>query len=120
MTEAPPSVLREARLQHREHRIDPEGALDPIERRRIAEQQDREFFRELGRRSGESRRQRAQLLAAFQQRAVESAAGLVIVAGVSVLAPLHFRRWHAGLPTLHTCCDRWLGSYPSSMPHPGQ
>jgi hypothetical protein len=42
-----------------EHRIDPDQSLDPIERRERAEAVLREQYRQMGRRSGESRRQRA-------------------------------------------------------------
>ena len=71
--EPAPNALREARLQFREKQIDPEGTLPPEERRRRALEADRAFFRSIGERSGESRRQRAALLEALQQQAIERA-----------------------------------------------
>lgn len=60
MAEAP-KFRRVAMLLELEHRIDPEQVLDPSERRRQAEEALRERGREMGRRSGESRRRTALL-----------------------------------------------------------
>lgn len=65
--------IREGRLRYREHQIDPDNLLDPEERRRRAEEADAEFFRNIGRRSGEARRRRAELLAALEAQAIRRA-----------------------------------------------
>ena len=72
MTDHPWSLQREARLLAREQALDPHNLL-PEERRCRAEALDRQYFREIGRKSGEVRRERAARLKLLEQQAIERA-----------------------------------------------
>lgn len=63
------NVFREGLLLAHESAIDPNNALDPVERRRRAEEAMRRQMSDLGKRSGEIRRQRALDLYSLQKRA---------------------------------------------------
>ena len=67
--ERPPNVLREARLVFREQQIDPRGELPSEQRRALALEADRAFFKNIGLASGRARRARVQRLAELEAAA---------------------------------------------------
>jgi hypothetical protein len=67
----PVNFYRETRLRNRENRLDPEGKLPPEQRRALALEADRAFFKTIGTKSGIARRARAERLKLLEQAAIE-------------------------------------------------